>query len=194
MKYFKPLDLPVYGNAEQEFYRLLDEGVIAFDKDNIKTQICLNTIQGHEKDYWYGNGSLFKDFSKKTLIRQADGSQKEHIPDRDPPLNEENFTILCEQFKGTMFENMYNDLKQRYKIGRVRFMLSNPKTCLSWHTDSTDRIHYPIKTTDQCRMVIEDEVHYMPADTWWHTKTAGNLHTAFNGSNSSRLHLVCCIM
>ena len=45
MKYFKPLDLPVYGNAEQEFYRLLDEGVIAFDKDNIKTQICLNTIQ-----------------------------------------------------------------------------------------------------------------------------------------------------
>ena len=39
MKYFEPLDLPIYGNAEQEFNRLLNEGIIAFDKNGVKTQM-----------------------------------------------------------------------------------------------------------------------------------------------------------
>ena len=194
MKYFEPLDLPIYGNAEQEFNRLLNEGIIAFDKNGVKTQIGLNTIPGKEDDYWYGNGSLEFDFRNKYMKEELDGSRTEVVPKRPIPLAEKDFTVVCNAFKGTMFEKMYNDMNERYTLGRVRFMLSNPKTCLSWHFDSTDRIHYPIKTSDKCRMVIEDEVQYMPADTWWHTRTAGNLHTAFNGSNVSRIHLVFCIM
>ena len=64
-----------------------------------------------------------------------------------------------------------------------------PKSCLTWHTDNTTRIHYPIKTQEGCFMVIADEVKYLETNIWYHTNTLST-HSAFNGSKDERLHLV----
>ena len=68
-------------------------------------------------------------------------------------------------------------------------MKSKIKTCLSWHNDSSPRIHYPIKTQDGCLMVIGDEVKHLEQDKWWWTDTTIT-HTALNGSREERIHLV----
>jgi hypothetical protein len=72
-------------------------------------------------------------------------------------------------------------------------MASKPKTCLSWHTDSSKRLHYPLKTQEGCFMVIEDEVFHIPKNQWWLTDTVLP-HTAFNSSKELRIHLVASIL
>ena len=114
-------------------------------------------------------------------------------PLRVPPLQEEQFTTLCSAFKGTLFEEVYNTLSEKYKLGRVRLMNSQPKTCLSWHKDDTTRIHYPMKTQEGCIMVIQDEVKHLEQNTWYHTNTRVK-HTAVNASKETRLHLVACVL
>jgi hypothetical protein len=64
---------------------------------------------------------------------------------------------------------------------------------LSWHMDSTPRIHYVIKSQPGCLMVIEDTAKYLPTQTWWHTDTTKK-HTAFNGSYEDRIHLVATVL
>ena len=68
-------------------------------------------------------------------------------------------------------------------------MNTKPKTCLTWHNDDTQRIHYPMKTQEGCYMVIEDEIRFLEHNTWYHTDTL-KMHTAFNGSREERMHLV----
>jgi hypothetical protein len=41
-------------------------------------------------------------------------------------------------------------------------------------------------------MVIEDEVKHLDQDKWWMADTI-KLHTAFNASKESRIHLVAVI-
>jgi hypothetical protein len=72
-------------------------------------------------------------------------------------------------------------------------MKSKPKTCLSWHVDTTPRIHFPIKTQDGCFMVIDNEVQHLTKNTWWWTNTVAP-HTAFNASKEDRIHLVAVVL
>ena len=187
MKYFRQLECPVF-NLRSELDTMLREGKIHFRGDN---QICLNSTKDNPDDYFLGNGSLRWDWAKRYW---DDEQNKEVVPQRSSPgLREWHFDTLCSVFKGTEFERIYNYLEERYKIGRVRIMMNNPRVCMSWHTDSTARIHYPIKTQEGCIMVIEDEAMHIPADTLWWTETT-NKHTAFNGSAEQRIHLVAAII
>ena len=185
MKYFKLLeDLPVLP-LYQDLQRLLDEHQVNWGKHN---QICINSIPGHTHDYFYGAGSIYYDWNN------ANNTTSElSVPIRQTPLEESDFTELCDVFKGTLFEDVYNEVQAKYTVGRVRLMRSLPKTCLTWHVDTTTRIHLPLKTQEECRMVIEDEVMYMPEDTWWMTDTT-RPHTAFNGSKTFRVHLVVVVL
>ena len=103
-----------------------------------------------------------------------------------------DFTVLCDIFKNTVFEDIYKELKKRYILGRVRLMRNESKTCLTWHTDTSPRIHYPIKTQKGCFMVIGDEVMHLKQNKWYWTNTLMK-HTAFNGSREDRLHLVVTV-
>jgi len=42
-------------------------------------------------------------------------------------------------------------------------------------------------------MVIDDEVMHIPQNQWWMTDTT-KYHTALNGSDQSRIHLVAAIL
>lgn len=176
--------LPLY----REFDRLMGEGVIHWHEHE-RDQICINTVPGREDDLFYGRGSLQYDWDNAT----TDENGRTHVPERAVPLREQDFTVLCTQYRGTAFEQMYESLTARYNVGRVRIMNMKSKKCLTWHTDTSPRIHYPIKTQDGCFMVIEDEVKHLPLYTW--TKTDTTLpHTAFNGSKDSRYHIVATII
>lgn len=173
-------DLPIFLDLENELKNLIDF------KSN---QYCLTSPPGHENDISYGTGSLKYDWTKS--YKTDDG--KTIVPYRDSPPVESDFTELCNVFKGTKFEEIYLALKSKYILGRVRIMISDPSTCLSWHKDTEERIHYPIKTQEGCFMVIEDEIKHLEQNKWYYTKTLKK-HTAFNGSKERRIHLVANIL
>lgn len=180
--------LPEY-DLYNELLRLQHEQKIKWNGG----QVCLNTIPGNESDYFLGTGSLFYDWDNSFKEIDENGLEKIIVPERKHSLKEEDFTVLCDVFKNSLFEHVYNEIKKHYTVGRVRLMKSKPKTCLTWHVDDTDRIHYPIKTQDGCFMVIGSEVKHLSLNNWWYTKTQ-ILHTAFNASNEERIHLVATIL
>ena len=185
MKYFKKIDLPVYTGAAKEMDRLLKSETISW----CYGQICLNSTVEQSDNYRLGTGSLQYDWDNKRDEISPTGEIKSIVPLRYVIINECDFVVLCNQFKNTIFEDIYNIVNQNYRIGRARLMKTESKTCLSWHTDPSCRLHYPIKTQEGCSMVIEDEVCHLKQDTWYITST-NHKHTAFNASLESRIHLV----
>jgi len=181
-------DLPCY-DLYKEFISLLESKKISWYKHKNgkeeKNQLCITTTADRPDDIHYGRGSIVYDWDN--YYHDDDG--KLVAPLRDPELKENDFDTLCSQFKGTLFEDIYNHLQKRYKLGRIRVMNTKPKTCLTWHNDDTQRIHYPMKTQEGCYMVIEDEIRFLEHNTWYHTDTL-KMHTAFNGSREERMHLV----
>lgn len=189
MENFKQLQLPMYDDLYDELMFMLSAKMISWSSNQ---QICINTIPTDPDNIHLGVGSLDHDWNNAYKIEE-NGLKKLIVKKFEVPLKDKDFTQICTQFKNTSFEDIFDSLKKHYKIGRVRIMLSNPKTCLSWHVDHTPRIHLPIKTQEGCFMVIENEVLHMPENTWWWTNTV-KLHTAFNGSKESRIHLVACLI
>ena len=158
---------------------------------NTHGQLGVNSVPGFEHDYTLANGSLARDWSN-VQITMKQAVTKLEIPDKVDRLRERDFTVLCDIFKGTTFETVYNLLNEKYILGRVRIFKSEPKTCLTWHHDGVPRLHYPMKTQTGCFMVIEDEVKHMDQDKWWMADTS-KYHTAFNASKESRIHFVAVI-
>lgn len=185
-------DLPVY-DLYKEFNNLLESKKISWfvDKNGVeeKSQICINSIQGKENDIHFGRGSLTYDWDKSFYDNNGNIS----APKRDVSLKEEDFSVLCNQFKDTLFEEVYKELQKRYLVGRIRVMNTQPKTCLTWHVDDTIRIHYPMKTQEGCFMIIGDEIKFLEENVWYKTNTLIP-HSAFNGSFSRRMHLVVNVL
>ena len=178
-------DLPTI-DLQTDLQNLLNNKKIFWPK--YTTQICLNHIHENSDDIHFGIGSLFKDWDNKNI-----SNNKITVPNKKHILKETDFKYLCNQFKNTQFEEIYNILQSKYKIGRVRLMLSNPQTCMSWHKDDTYRIHYPIKTQTGCFMVINNQVKHLEQNKWWLTNTT-EYHTAVNSSLEQRVHLVACVL
>ena len=105
-------------------------------------------------------------------------------------VDETQYTELCKPFIGTYVEEIYAEILQRWKIGRFRFLMKPPRSCLSWHRDPEKRLHIPIITNPGCRMVIEDESFHMPADGSLYITDNTKYHNFFNGGEVDRIHLV----
>jgi hypothetical protein len=113
---------------------------------------------------------------------------------RDKPIQESKYTELVPEFRNTYFEEVYNILKRNFKLGRVRILLKEPRSTLSWHRDPEPRLHIPIITNPGCRMVIEDFAHHMPADGTVTITNNTKYHNFFNGGEQDRIHLVACVL
>ena len=114
--------------------------------------------------------------------------------ERDKPIDESKYTELVSEFKGTYFEEVYNTLKKHFKLGRVRILLKEPRSTLSWHRDPEPRLHIPIITNKGCRMVIEEVCKHMPADGSVTITNNTKYHNFFNGGEQNRIHLVACVL
>lgn len=95
--------------------------------------------------------------------------------------------------------------REKFKIGRVRFMRLLPKTGLSVHRDRESRYHFVLKTNP--RAYIAHEVikkipssdvnmtgvtYHIPANGYWYKVDTTQVHYVYNGGDEERIHLVVC--
>ena len=113
---------------------------------------------------------------------------------RDKDIDESKYTEILKEFKGTYYEEVFNILRKNFKLGRVRILLKEPRSTLSWHRDPEPRLHIPIITNKGCRMVIEDVSKHMPADGSVTITNNTKYHNFFNGGEQNRIHLVACVL
>ena len=138
-----------------------------------------------------------KDSTKGNNIRGvywtiADESGKEVT--RDVPIDESKYTQLVPEFENTYFNEVYKTLSKKFKLGRVRLLLKEPRSTLSWHKDPEPRLHIPIITNLGCSMVIENVAKHLPADGHVTITNNTKYHNFFNGGEQSRVHLVACVL
>ena len=122
----------------------------------------------------------------------ADESGKE--VSRDIDIDESKYTELVPEFEDTYFKEVYETLKSKFKLGRVRLLLKEPRSTLSWHKDPEPRLHIPIITNKGCMMVIENVAKHMPADGTATITKYKKFHNFFNGGEQARIHLVACVL
>jgi len=113
---------------------------------------------------------------------------------RDVNVEEEKYSEFIDEYKNTYFKEVYDTLSKHYKLGRVRILLKQPRSTLSWHRDPEPRLHIPIITNPGCIMVIDNVAKHMPADGHaWITNNT-KYHNFFNGGEEDRIHIVACVL
>ena len=147
--------------------------------------ICLNRIPGQPD-------SIKGHKTRGLYWTKPDHSGNE--VSRDIDIVESAYTELVPEFQNTYFEEVYKIISTKFKIGRTRILLKEPRSTLSWHRDLEPRLHIPITTNPGCLMVIDNIAKHMPADgSVWITNNT-KYHNAFNGGEEDRVHLVACVL
>jgi len=122
---------------------------------------------------------------------KPDSSGKE--AKRAKRIDETKYTEFVKDLEDTYFKEVYDILSKKFKLGRVRILLKEPRSTLSWHRDPEPRLHIPIITNPGCIMVIEEVAKHLPADgSAWLTNNT-KYHNFFNGGEENRIHLVACL-
>jgi hypothetical protein len=113
---------------------------------------------------------------------------------RDISIEESSYSEFIPDYNNTYFKEVYDLLSSKYKLGRMRILLKEPRSTLSWHRDPEPRLHVPIITNPGCQMVIDSVAKHLPADgSVWITNNT-KYHNAFNGGEENRIHLVACVL
>lgn len=178
------IDIDRLGKCYLDFKNHL--GFRTDDKRNIDfNAICINRIPDDEKSITGGNvRGLYWTYPDSTNVEEQ----------RLRPVREHKYTEICPEFKGTYVEEVYNLIKEKFNVGRVRFLMKPPRSCLSWHRDPEKRLHIPVITNKGNIMVIEDTAFHMPADGNGYITDNTLYHNFFNGSEIDRVHLVATII
>lgn len=122
-----------------------------------------------------GIGSIYDFKSSRWLAREAD------------------FRHFHPEFKSTYFHEIYERVQRHTggAIGRMRLMLLPPKACYSLHQDPTIRYHLVLKTNPQALLIFpKNGLVHLPADGKLYQVDTRQLHTAMNGGDEDRIHLV----
>ncbi len=146
--------------------------------------ICLNQIPG-DPDSIKGNNA------RGVYWTKPDHTGVEKL--RDKTIDETAYTEFVKDFEKTYFKEVYESLSKKFKLGRVRILLKQPRSTLSWHRDPEPRLHIPIITNPGCIMVIENVAKHLPADGSVYITNNLKYHNAFNGGEENRVHLVACL-
>ncbi len=113
---------------------------------------------------------------------------------RDINIDESEYSEFIPDYENTYFKEVFDVISSKYKLGRVRILLKEPRSTLSWHRDPEPRLHIPIITNPGCLMVIDNVAKHMPSDgSVWITNNT-KYHNAFNGGEENRVHLVACVL
>ena len=113
---------------------------------------------------------------------------------RDVSIDESAYSEFIPDYENTYFKEVFDVLSTKYKLGRVRILLKEPRSTLSWHRDPEPRLHIPLITNPGCLMVIDNVAKHMPADgSVWITNNT-KYHNFFNGGEENRVHFVACVL
>ena len=146
--------------------------------------ICLNQIPGNQDSIKGKN-------ARGVYWTKPDHTGKESK--RDKNIDERAYTEFVKDFEKTYFNEVYQKLSKKFKLGRVRILLKEPRSTLSWHRDPEPRLHIPIITNPGCIMVIDEVAKHLPADGSVYITNNIKYHNAFNGGEENRVHLVACL-
>ena len=112
---------------------------------------------------------------------------------REDLVGEAQFSEFNPQFAGTYFEEVHRELARRFPIGRMRVLSKGLYNCNSWHRDPEPRLHIPVTTNPGSLFVVNHHVTHLPADgSVYFTDTRG-YHTALNGGETRRVHIVAAL-
>ncbi|WP_216825357.1 aspartyl/asparaginyl beta-hydroxylase domain-containing protein [Kiloniella sp. EL199] len=130
------------------------------------------------------------DLSGRYWLRADDRYVEES---REDLVDEGAFSEFNPQFKGTYFEYVHKELTRRFPIGRMRILSKGLYNCNSWHRDPEPRLHIPLVTNPGALFIVNHHVTHLPADgSVYFTDTRG-YHTALNGGEHHRVHLVAAL-
>ena len=133
------------------------------------TQICLQGVKGC-KDPFLGCG-----------VRGGTNSWE----------RKQNHNYSTSEFKYALFNMPYlNSFIEKNKMTHSRVMKLSPKTCYSYHKDKSKRIHVPITTNSDCWIIVEKNIHHLPANGSHYIVDTTKMHTAVNASAEDRIHIL----
>ena len=143
-------------------------------------QLCVTRREGvQENELTDGTGSIWQ------------------YAQHDHTINEFSWDTLHPMFESTYLEFVINDLKNQFKVGRVRFMRMNKDNmALTYHYDDGLRLHIPLKTTNESWFILDNEqlcrMHHLGMA---YILDASRKHSALNlaRSGEDRIHLVACV-
>jgi len=154
--------------------------------ESINIVPILDEYQKIEKDIrWTEFGHKGKQAGLQSRIDQDPWTD---AVDRSKGL-EMTFDHINPFFQNTIFEKLI----EKYQMKRTRLMWMGNFACYSMHTDLSPRIHIPLITNDQSYFIFKQGLisNLSIGSVYWvDTKKE---HTAINGSNDWRLHLVGCV-
>lgn len=139
------------------------------------SQICVQYRAGDEDNAWYsGSGKLGE---------WIDGKWTPYFDERD-------FNIINPALKGSYIEHVLKSMP--VNAVRARLMRLSPKSCYSIHVDRTPRYHVALHTNPHARFIFtkENKVLQIPADGKVYFTNTILEHTAMNGGQEDRVHLV----
>jgi len=112
---------------------------------------------------------------------------------REELVDEFAFSEFVPLFEDTYFKEVWESLKDIADIGRMRVLSKGLYNCNSWHRDPEPRLHIPIISNPGSLFVVNHHVTHLPADgSVYFTDTRG-YHTALNGGESNRVHIVAAL-
>ena len=112
---------------------------------------------------------------------------------REDFVDEALFSEFDPAFAGTYFEYVWQELTARFPIGRMRVLSKGLYNCNSWHRDPEPRIHIPVISNPGSLFIVNHHVTHLPADgSVYFTDTRG-YHTALNGGEERRVHIVAAL-
>ncbi len=136
------------------------------------------------------NGWTTNDLSGRYWLRGDDRYVEEPREDLVPEVE---FSEFNPKFKGTYFEHVHEELVKRFPIGRTRILSKALYNCNSWHRDPEPRLHIPVISNPGSLFIVNHHVTHLPADgSVYFTDTRG-YHTALNGGETQRVHIVAAL-
>ncbi len=113
--------------------------------------------------------------------------------EREDVVDESRFSEFVPTFADTYFQQVWASLCEIAPIGRMRVLSKGLYNCNSWHRDPEPRLHIPIISNPGSLFVVNHHVTHLPADgSVYFTDTRG-YHTALNGGESNRVHIVAAL-
>lgn len=112
---------------------------------------------------------------------------------REELVPEIEFSEFNPEFAGTYFEFVHQELSRRFPIGRMRVLAKGLYNCNSWHRDPEPRLHIPIHSNPGSLFVVNHHVTHLPADGSVYFTDTRCYHTALNGGEHRRVHIVAAL-
>ena len=112
---------------------------------------------------------------------------------REDLVPETDFSEFNPEFAGTYFEHVHSEIAKRFPIGRTRVLSKGLYNCNSWHRDPEPRLHIPVITNPGSLFVVNHHVTHLPADGSVYFADTRAYHTALNGGETRRVHIVAAL-